>query len=220
MRYKTVIFDVDGTLFDTSPGIYKCIRFVLKSMNYPEPEEKQLRKFIGPPVFESFSKICKMSDEEAQRATQMYRSAYVERFIGFSKLYEGMDGLLKKLKSNGVKTGIATMKTQPQINRLLEIFNLATGFDSVSAASPDIKKSKADIINEVLRETGTVCKDAVMIGDSLYDALGAKQAGTDFIAVSYGFGITSEQQLKDAEADYNYFAQNVELLCKSLSCDL
>lgn len=218
MKYRTVIFDVDGTLFDTSPGIFKCIEFVLKNMHYDSIDEKELRKFIGPPVYESFLNICKMTDKEAETATQMYRSAYVEQFIGLSKLYDGIEALLKKLKSEGVKLCIATMKTQPQIEKLLSIFNLTDTFDVVASASVNVKKSKSDIINEVLKATNTGCKDAVMIGDSIYDAVGAKQSGTDFVAVSYGFGISSEQQLKDAEMEYNYYAGNVEMLCEYLSC--
>lgn len=220
MKYKTVIFDVDGTLFDTSPGIFRCINFVLKSMQYPVLEENELRKFIGPPVYESFTRICKMSAEEAERATQMYRSSYVEKFIGLSELYEGMDILLKKLKSDGAKICIATMKTDTQIERLLDIFNLSEAFDVVASASTNVKKSKSDIINEALKATKTSCKDAVMIGDSLYDALGAKQAGTDFIAVSYGFGITSGQQLKEAGVDYVCYTSSVNELYKYLICSL
>lgn len=217
MKYKTVIFDVDGTLFDTSQGIFDCIRFVLESMKYPQLEEQQLRKFIGPSVFDSFMGICGMSSEEAQKATQIYRSSYVDKFIGCSRLYDGMDVLLKELKSNGVKIGIATMKTGPQIEKLLDIFNLTEVFDSVSYAVPSGKKSKSDIINEVLEATGTAPENAVMIGDSIYDGIGAEKSDVDFIAVSYGFGITCELQLKDAKTDYVYFAENVKQLSQYLA---
>lgn len=80
-----------------------------------------------------------MSSEDANKATQLYRSSYVEKFIVFSKLYEGMDELIKELKSSGVKIGIATMKTELQIKKLLEVFDLSDTFDSVSFAVPSGK---------------------------------------------------------------------------------
>ncbi len=217
MKYKTVIFDVDGTLFDTSQGIFSCIQFVLDSMNYPQLEADKLRKFIGPPVYDSFMAICGMSSEDANKATQLYRSSYVEKFIVFSKLYEGMDELIKELKSSGVKIGIATMKTELQIKKLLEIFDLSDTFDSVSFAVPSGKKSKSDIINEVLDATATAPMDAVMIGDSVYDGVGANSSAVDFIAVSYGFGISSEQQLKDTGTEYVCFADSVKMISEYLS---
>ncbi|MBR3988304.1 MAG: HAD-IA family hydrolase [Clostridia bacterium] len=217
MKYKTVIFDVDGTLFDTSQGIFSCIQFVLDSMNYPQLEVDKLRKFIGPPVYDSFMAICGMSSEEAKKATQLYRSSYVEKFISFSKLYDGMADLINELKNNGVKIGIATMKTGPQIEKLLDIFNLTETFDSVSFAVPSGKKSKSDIINEVLDATATGPEDAVMIGDSIYDGVGASSSAVDFIAVSYGFGINSEQQLKDTDTEYVCFADSVKMLSEYLS---
>ena len=209
MKYSTVIFDVDGTLFDTSEGIFECIEYVVEKMNYPKVERSLLSKFIGPPVYESFSKICGMNEEDANIATKMYREMYVKEFVAKSKLYDSMEDLLAFLKENGVKVAIATMKTQPQIDKLLEITDMSGTFDSVRGADTVIKNTKADLIKLVLSDLGENPENAVMVGDTLSDGKGASIAKTDFIAVTYGFGITDEAAISNSEVDYVLCADSV-----------
>lgn len=198
MKYKTVIFDVDGTLFDTSGGIFNCINYVLTELGLETLQNSVLRKFVGPPVDLSFQKICGMNAALAEKAAALYRKYYVEQFVSQSVLYNGMLELLILLKENNIKTGIATMKTQPQADKLIDLFHLGQFFDCVAGVDLKHKLPKSGIIKNVLKAVG--CANgahAVMIGDTASDGEGARVAGVDFIGVTYGFGISGPDDVTD-----------------------
>ncbi len=193
--YKCVIFDADGTLFDTSEGICECINYVLNLQKMKLLSKSELVKFIGPPVFQSFKKICKISDEEARKLTQMYRTYYVNEFYKKSILYFGMIDFLKELKENKIITGIATMKTQEQIDKLLEYQKVDQYFDLVSGVSEGISK-KEDLILKVINNFHiSTTNDVVMIGDTILDEKSAFNIKIDFVGVSYGFGFKKKDDL-------------------------
>ncbi len=187
--YNCVIFDVDGTLFDTSEGIFECVNFVLREKNL-----HKLKRFIGPPIMESFQRYCGFSHDCAKELTEMYRNYYVKTYIKKSYMYPGMKALLDQMKAKNVKVTIATLKTQIQIDTLLKNENLGLYFDLVCGAAPN-RKNKVDLINyianQLMIKTGTM----VMVGDSVLDAEGARKAGIDFIGVTYGFGLKEENDL-------------------------
>lgn len=77
LPYDAVIFDLDGTLTDSQPGIYRCTQYALRKMGLPELEESTLRRFIGPPLADSYMRYCGMSEEQAAYATDLYRERYI-----------------------------------------------------------------------------------------------------------------------------------------------
>lgn len=192
--YNCVIFDIDGTLFDTSEGIFECINFVLREKDFPELPEEKLKRFIGPPIMESFQKYCGFSYEFAKELTEMYRNYYVKTYIRKSYMYSGMKELLDQMKAKNVKVTIATLKTQIQIDALLKNENLSLYFDLVCGVAPN-RRNKMELINYIADQLKIEKRKMVMIGDSILDAEGARKAGVDFVGVTYGFGLKEENDL-------------------------
>ncbi len=192
MKYNSFIFDMDGTLADTSPGVYEGVRLVLRQMNEPALPEDQLSRFIGPPLHLSFREICGMDEERAMEATLRFR-AYYKNGVFNSRLYDGMETLLKTLREKGCHLMIATLKRETEAKRLAEHLGIASLFDAIVGSDDEEKRTKKDTIEIGLALSGVSNPtSALMIGDSEFDAVGAEQAGVDFCAATYGFGLTPE----------------------------
>lgn len=193
MKYQAVVFDLDGTLTDSAPGIMASTRYALEQMDWPVPEEADLRKFLGPPLAESFMRFCGMNEAQAVQATTHYRTRY--HSIGWleNKPYPGIRALLRTLKAAGIRLSIATGKPEDISARILERFELASFFDRVvGPGHNDYHARKEDLIARSLDGfPGT----AVMIGDRGSDIEGARAYGIDSIAVSYGYGSKEELAL-------------------------
>lgn len=192
-KYKVVLFDLDGTLIDTSEGIFNSVRYAEKMMNLNPLPEFELQKFIGPPPVSSYMKYHDLTKEEAIQATAFHRE-YGSKFgVYEAKVYDEIPELLERLKNKGVKLGVCTLKRQDIAEKVLEHFCLLKCFDTVVGIDSGESLSKADTINIALQELNHKNKSVVvLIGDSMYDAEGAEEADVDFIGVLYGFGLHIE----------------------------
>ncbi len=194
MKYKAILFDLDGTLFNTEEGI---IYSMLRSLDYlgvAHPSKELHRRFIGPPIDEIYRDLCKVSDDnDIKRAFEFYKKDYAEFGANFSKPYEGLTEALISLKEKGYLIAVATFKHQsyaPVVirdNGIYEYFDFIAGSDEASG-----RDSKAKIITYAAQNLGVNISECIMIGDSPFDALGAVMAGCDFGAVTYGFGFDDE----------------------------
>ena len=193
-KYKVVLFDLDGTLLDTSEGIFNSVRYAENKLNLePLPEEK-LKKFIGPPPVASYMSIHGLSKEKAQEATAFHRKYGFEHGAYEAKVYDGIPHLLTTLRAKGVLLGVCTLKRQDIAEKVLHYFGLLKFFDVVVGIDKGESLSKADTINLALEKLNYYNKsDVILIGDSLYDAEGAQQAEVDFVGVSYGFGLDKKE---------------------------
>ena len=187
--YDAVLFDLDGTLTESHPGILSCVKLALQEMGKPIPRPEQLRKFIGPPLAYSFTQFCGMTMKEAEEGIERYRLHYNREGIFECSVYEGIFPLLEELKARGVKLAVATAKPGSMARRVLEHF----------ANQEDEKGTgKVQLIEAALQELRVPRERAVMIGDTRFDCEGAQLAGTDFIGALYGYG--GEEELKKAGA--------------------
>lgn len=208
-KYRLVLFDLDGTLTDSGPGILDCVRRTIRYMGCPELPEETLRKFIGPPTFYSYSTFCGLPPEKAEKAVRYFRGIYAAEGAFNNSVYDGIPELLEDLRSAGAVLAVATSKPGSQARSVLDHFGLTGKFDFVSAADESDKDSgKEKLILRVLRESGILPGGAVMIGDTKYDAAGARRAGVDFIGVLYGFG-TEEEMRREGGRE---FARTVDSL--------
>lgn len=198
--YKLIIFDFDGTLADTSPGILNSVRYTQKMMNLPEISEKSMYSHIGPPMAESYNRNFGLEGEELAQAVKYHKEYAVAQGYKELRFYDGITELLDKLRSTGVTTAIATLKAQDTAVKILDNFGMTEKFDIVEGVDISAPKNKEQIIMNCIDKVGCSVCDAVLIGDSVYDAKGAEQAGIDFIAVTYGFGFHSKA---DADAYRN-----------------
>ncbi len=189
MNYDAFIFDMDGTLADTSPGVFAGLKITFDALGIPIPGDEVMRKFIGPPLISSFKREYDMDDAQAYRAAGVFRSFYGERGMFMCELYPGMRELLFRLKNAGARLTVATLKLESSARHIVEHLGLSGVFDAVIGADPGGIRTKKDTVLFGLAEAGCVSPDrALLIGDSEYDAVGARQAGVDFCAAMYGFG--------------------------------
>lgn len=192
-KYDLMMFDLDGTLTDSSPGIFDSVKYVLNEMNHPIPEEKSLRKFIGPPLFQSFTKICGMDKDTAIRANDIFRKSYYEKGAFNNALFPHMEELLIELKNAGSVLAVVTSKPRTITPKVLDFVKVTKYFDGIFAP-PEGEHSgrKCILVNDCLKTLNVKPENAVMIGDTRFDAAGARESGTNFIGVLFGFGSKKE----------------------------
>ncbi|MBY0124249.1 HAD hydrolase-like protein [Bacillus sp. S/N-304-OC-R1] len=195
MKYSTIIFDLDGTLLDTSQGIMRCANYSAKKMGIPELTVDQQKSFIGPPLFDSFIRECRLSENEARKAVELYRERYKEKGLYEAKHYTQIKQLLMLLNEQKYKTAVATLKRDDLAKEILNHFHLTPFIHSINGIDDQDTYSKSDIIKLCLQELEhDDLSEVVMIGDSIYDAIGAEQIGIDFIAVTYGYGFKNKEE--------------------------
>lgn len=208
MNYKYILLDLDGTIIDSSKGITNSIMYALEKYNIKTSNRKELHKFIGPPIIESFQKYYGFSKEEAKIAVTYYRQHHKKIGIFENELYPGIISLIKKLKdSNGILI-IATSKPEVYAEQILERYDIAKFFTYIAGSNLDGTRLTKLEVMEYAVESSNI-KDlskAVMIGDREYDILGAKDMQMSSIGVLYGFG--SKDELEKAGADF--IAESVE----------
>ena len=202
-RFDTVLFDLDGTLTDSAPGIKRSLKYALDKLGINGYAPEILDKFLGPPLVWSYKTYLGLSDELAVEGLRLYRENYNEMGGKYlARVYPGIEELLKRLKKGGARLGVATVKPEQTAREVLEHFGLLKYFDCVSGGQPEERKAdKKSVIEEALRRIGKRADDSVlMVGDRVYDIEGGIAAGVKTLGVAYGFGGYSE--LKDAGADY------------------
>ena len=191
-KYDLVIFDLDGTLADTSPGILNSIRYVQQKMGLPEITIEQMYSHVGPPMEESYRRNFGLEGEELRRAVELHKEYAVKQGYREIEVYPGVPQLLERLHLKGVKTAVATLKAQTTAEKIFAAFGMSTAFDMVLGTDAAAPKTKAQLLEECLDRLQCAKECAVLVGDSKYDAEGALQVGIDFIAVAYGFGFKSK----------------------------
>lgn len=193
--YDMVLFDLDGTLTDSEPGILGSVRQALTRMDFPFPERETLLKFIGPPLWDSFISYCGMNERQAEQAVQFFREIYNVSGAFQNFPYPGVFEFLDTLKSSGVPLAVATSKPNNIAFRVLNHFELTPYFAHIAAPDEEEHSSnKQELILSALNACKIAPERAVMIGDTRYDAIGAREAGTNFIGVLYGFGTRAEME--------------------------
>lgn len=185
-KFKLIIFDLDGTLVDTSEGIFDCYNFALKKMGVAEPYD--LNGVIGGPLVKTFKNHFGLEEKQAKLATNIYRKHYAEVGIDKSKLYDGIYECLLSLKNAGYKLAVATLKAEKLAIPLLTNLGIAQFFDIIHGVDSDDKLTKSDLINICLTELKVEKREAILVGDSIHDKNGADLSNIDFLPVTYGFG--------------------------------
>lgn len=192
--YRYALFDLDGTLTDSSEGIINAIIYALRKKGYDVPERTELVPFIGPPLAESFERYLDLPGGEGQKMVEVYREYFSTRGLFENRVYAGVPAMLSALENAGVKICLATSKPEKFARQILEHFDLDGYFDHVVGATLDgTLGRKSDIIRKVLEDMDvTDCTQAVMVGDREYDIKGAHDSHLDSIGVLYGFGDRTE----------------------------
>lgn len=215
MKYKYIIFDLDGTLINPKVGQINSVKYALKYFNIDVKNKEKLCKFIGPPLKESFAKYYHFNDEEINIGIKKYREYFLEKGIKEQQLYEGIIPMLKELQRNGGKAIIATSNPTPFAEKIAELFNIKEYLYDICGSNLDGSRVfKEEILSYILDKNSIKKdkKDVVMIGDRLHDIVGAKKVGIDSIGVLYGYG--SKEEIDEANPTYKI--KTVEELKKLL----
>lgn len=189
MKKKIVLFDLDGTLANTGEGITRCVAYALEKFGIKENDRKKLERFIGPPLFDSFQREYGFSEEDSWKAVAFYRERYDDIGVWECELYPDVKETLELLYQKGYRLGVASSKPQKFCPLLMKHFGIEQYFEVIGGAVSDGKAgSKAAVLADVLSRFGVKDKgEVVLIGDTRYDAEGAKEAGIDCIGITYGF---------------------------------
>ena len=196
---KAILFDLDGTLTDSGEGIMNCAQLALDHYGIRVPNREDLRVFVGPPLHETFLKFG-VPKEEVDRAIEIYRSRYIPVGKYENLPYPGIRELLEKLRAEDHKLYVATSKPEATSIDILEHFDLAKYFHLICGASFDLSRnSKAQVIAYLLEQTGEGL-EAVMVGDTAFDVIGAREHGIPTIGVSWGYGKVEDMKQAGAAA--------------------
>jgi haloacid dehalogenase superfamily, subfamily IA, variant 1 with third motif having Dx(3-4)D or Dx(3-4)E len=201
-NFEYILFDLDGTLTDSGEGITKSVQYALKSFGILVDDLKELNKFIGPPLKDSFKEYYNFDEEKAQLGLVKYREYFAEKGIYENKLYDGIPELLEVLKKNNKKIVLATSKPEVYARQILQYFKIDKYFDFAAGADfEETRVNKGDVIKYALQEANiTDLSKVIMVGDREHDIIGAKENNIKSVGVLYGFGDVIE--LTQARAEY------------------
>ena len=189
--YKYILFDFDGTVFATEEGITKSVRYALNKVGLDAPLSA-LRCFVGPPLDKMFMERFGFTQEAADQAVTDFRERYVPIGLYECSIYPGIKALIAELKAAGFIIGIATSKPQAMAEKLLDSEGMIPLFDVISGSSGARNNTKAQVLKTAMDALGAVPEHTVLIGDTKYDVLGAKECGIESIGVRYGYAAEGE----------------------------
>ncbi len=210
-NFKYILFDLDGTLTDPALGITNSVKYALGKFGI-EAERRELYKFIGPPLVDSFMEFYGFDYEKAVKALEYYREYFSVKGIFENSIFEGVEEMLESLKANGKKVILATSKPEKYAVQILEHFKIEKYFDFVAGATMDEKRNrKEEVIEYAINEFAIKdTEKAVMVGDRKYDIEGAHAFDLKAVGVLFGYG--SAEELADAD----YLAEDIDTLSKIL----
>lgn len=196
---KTILFDLDGTLTDSGEGIINCAIMTLERFGLPVPDRETLRVFVGPPLADSFVRFGVPKDR-AEEAIAIFRSRYLPIGKYENHPYPGIRGLLAKLKEDGHRLFIATSKPEAVAKEVLAHFELDGYFDLICGATMDQSRTtKSQVIAFLLEQSGAHT-NAIMVGDTAFDVLGAAEHKIPTIGVCWGYGERADMEKAGAVA--------------------
>ncbi len=202
----SILFDLDGTITDSAPGIVRSVQYALNRLGIAEEEMGDLRKFVGPPLEESFKVRCGLDKATAWRAVELYREYFNDHGIYENAVYEGMVDLLKGLHDDEYVLALTTSKPTFYAQQILTHFNLMDCFEVVVGSHMDGGRTdKGELIDATLGLLAEAARvGAVMVGDREHDVAGARKMGLESVGVSWGYG--TEDELEGA----TWVAESVE----------
>lgn len=214
MTFRHVLFDLDGTLTDSAPGITRSMRFALAARGLPALDDATLHSFVGPPLADSLRAVCGLDELQIEQVVAVYRERYNSIGMFENAVYPGIVDLLSALRADGRRLAIATSKLTSSAIAICDNFELSTFFEAICGADlAGLHDSKAVIVGHALEALGhPASSDVVLVGDRLYDVVGARENGVAVIGAGWGYGLPGEL----AEAGATLIAAGVDELATML----
>ena len=195
--FTSVLFDLDGTIIDSAPGITATLVYTFETMGRPIPSSAELLGYVGPPILDSFRDRAGMTLGEAAEALAIYRPRYLESGAFDATLFPGVADVVRAAHAAGIPLSLATSKPETPATLMLSHFGLLHEFDIITGASDDeVRSSKEDVVAEALLRLDAIGADLsrpVLVGDRFHDIEGAAANGVPTIFVDWGYGSAVEQ---------------------------
>ena len=200
---RDVLFDLDGTLINSKPCIFSIYRKLFAELGISTPPEETMNTFIGPPVEAVITRYVKQADVTS--ACVRFRELYkLEDLSKTNSLYDGVKEMLATLYDGGKRLFIASTKNEYNANRIPEIFGVKKYFTAIYGSRSEIGRlSKAQVLEDLCRDNGIAKDDAVLVGDTHFDAEGAAECGLPVVIVNYGFGDRQKLKAYDVKAYFD-----------------
>lgn len=198
MKYKYILFDLDGTIAESAPGIRYSLEMTLRDMNVTGVDLSDYTKYIGPPLLDTLRNLCKLPPQLCERGYDIYKQYYARKGIFMNRPYDGIEEVLKSLKHTGARLAVCSSKLEESALRVMKDIGLDAYFDAICGSNRDgTRKDKRDLIPYAVEKLGGSMNErerAVMLGDTYFDAKGAEECSVDFIACLYGYGDNKEME--------------------------
>ena len=216
-NFQYIFWDLDGTIINSYRGVTNAIKYALNHFGITM-EESEYRKFIGPPLRKMFPEFCGLTQEQTMEAIRIYREYYIPTGVYECDLFPEVPKALEAFRKAGKIQVLTSSKPEPQCRQILEKFHLTDQFDEIVGASLDGRiDTKIQVLNEAFRRmeqnNPKISRDqVVLIGDTFYDADGAREAGISCVGVTYGFGTAEELHehgVKDVYTDLETLVENM-----------
>jgi phosphoglycolate phosphatase len=211
---RLVLFDLDGTLVDSTPGIWASVRFAAAQIGLPEPTPEQLRDMVGPPLEDGFALVLQVPAADLSRAVAAYRAHYSAGALLDVTVHDGVPELLAALREDGAMLAVATSKPEPFALRVLEHTGLLPAFSSVHGATFDGAVRHKDQVVAAALAAHPDGWGPVLVGDRRHDVLGAAAHGMPCIGAGWGPAEDGELEAAGAAAVAATPADVVTLLRK------
>jgi phosphoglycolate phosphatase len=195
-RWTAVLWDLDGTIVDSAPGITATLAWTFEKLGMPVPSPTAMLAWVGPPLLDAFEELAGLDEEGARAALAVYRERYREVGVFQATPYPGVPELMRELHARGVPTSLATSKPESLARAILEREGLLGELDVITGASEDERRSaKADVVELAvsrLTDAGFDASRPVLVGDRHHDVEGAAQHDVPTIFVTWGYGAPEE----------------------------
>lgn len=196
-----ILLDLDGTIIDSSPGIFRCFRAALTELGLPDKTDEELSAMIGPPLSYGMSRLISSDDNEAvERAVTLYRKHYGAGGMFEVVVYPGIEDSIRDFHKAGKKIFCVTGKAKPFAEKILEHIGILPVMSGVYGPGLDGRNTeKADLLKLLLADEKVKPSECVMVGDRKFDVEGALICGVRTVGVTWGFG--SRDELVSAGAE-------------------
>ena len=195
--YSCILFDLDGTIVHSAPGITSTLAYMFERLGKPIPTPSELLQYVGPPLLDSFRDLAGFDADESAVALEIYREKYLNVGAYDATQYAGVGLVLKAVHESPLRMSLATSKPETPATLILEHFNLARYFDVITGASDDeVRSAKKDVVAEALirlEALGADISRPVLVGDREHDVHGAAANDVPTIFVDWGYGSLAEQ---------------------------
>lgn len=197
MRWTCVLFDLDGTLADSAPGVIGSVQAAFAAVGLTAPPSSDLRSWLGPPMSDNLARAG-LDAELADEVLRAYRAHYDSVGLLATALYSGIPEVLAELRAGDVPLAIASSKPQGPAAEVVANLGIDQDFLAVCGALPASGRvTKGDSVRDALGELTRVGADIsrpVLVGDRHHDVEGAREHGVDAVFAGWGYGSPDEAE--------------------------